>query len=913
MYLCFVTKNEKMLRAVYDFTLYEVMSVTGKKSIQTIKKIEEILKDLNVKTNIDTAYRQCLDRAVNGSNIINEDEVAKFWITLTDKVLLANTSSFNVFLKKSKLFNDIVSELLADRGLYGDLAEDAKENALNQFSNSFDIQYFNDKEHTTSLKMVRSFFDIQQNIKSEVRTLGGTLLKGEDGEYFDVAIDTIEVESSQSKFLFKDSKFYVENMTKLQLGSNILFQSSGGSRSNLEESFSSIANRFKREDLKMLALKVASTIPQAKNINFILPKEAEEPLVYLKKNDSTAVNNWRGHLSFKYGESINGYHKRGIGHQDTHNKIMKRGNSILDVCLRILRGKHQGVINLYYEVSRTLEKELEVHLGPDEVVAILEGIVATNSIQKVLYENSLTMGSFPCVELRQSTWNRFSNLYELMNFTKVHEIRTVNEKLNIPTSDLNGQELEIIKIISATNTRSDHDEYVKNILDKNLKDPPKRLPNSALLRGFKLSTIDNTTKKVIERSKELLKFNTVQTIGIEKSLCNMTVYVFLMLRAFLMLDKDTLEFKDDLKIVSPPYKGYQDNIRMKMLMCLKELKRVLQGTPVLSTLENNFMEFDNVIFCGGIPDYNLMLDKAKVILDYNFAILENMDKNASSLGEVPLMEMKSKFKNKNILVNAINILLYFKLNEVKHKLKRSLDNINIKIDECIESKKSFPDPLILFNDLISKGFLEEKMKRGIERYCEDTAFELTLDIEKSTEASFFDYVNISVRFVSDKNKNLMSDITDTLKLIESHIVSNKFVYLEKNFKMLKDVNQESNLQRITREFDKDMYQGTNSNLDRFLKVNQVEWDKLLTYLELHVINSTSCIIGTPERGPLYVTSEELENANSGANIVLGKADKVDTYVCSIYGTMMCVSSEGYMIQQMTVPELKYLMTKLGGI
>jgi len=324
----------------------------------------------------------------------------------------------------------VENELKHKHGLYGEYLEKQTISKIADVVTKLDLSKWDYKKYPSVWGLIVPAFGFnikhkdekEDNLQSDIAT------NKEEGKDFTVNIREVHNTKGSLQDLYHCDKFYSKTMEDVYWASKQLFTDDSRGRSNLDILYFSIFNKMMLEDAKEVEKSIIHLFPRLG-----IDVKARHPIKYeYKKNGG---QKW-GHLPHIDKE----YKTQEPGNESIINTIMEDGNRVLSSINKIMssdRLMKQNISVYFAQVcgelldnftigvdtngNRIIENSLRNKLNPRSIQYLIKGIHSASKVKEVIEESGRRFMCFPAVELRQKTWNRFSNYHELMTYHHIHE------------------------------------------------------------------------------------------------------------------------------------------------------------------------------------------------------------------------------------------------------------------------------------------------------------------------------------------------------------------------------------------------------------------------------------------------------------------------------------------------------------
>lgn len=385
-------------KVMCDLAMYEL-----DKNIKVdIKKEKEALAN--------TLIQDLGDDIVGSYTSVLEPDVANMFMEIYKGFLTTfDLHGFNQVLISSTLLEDqVVRHLKSSRGLFGATLDNAVRKHVEYVANNFKVSEWDVNEHPNPFGLL-NFAIKRWTVKGDYRTdkffsnLQVNIVTNSDGD--SEIMDSVVVEDNDTSDLF-NTELYVELMTSIQQGSSVLFELAR--TSTLKEMLYSTINFYQKLEIDMI--KDDLQVGDKK----IIVDEAS--LIPYKSKKMIGFS--EGHLP----HMISSYTQSGIGNESSCNETFKSGYVILEALESSLNNidLNNSVTFIVSDVVGRWDKSILQRFNQVEISSVIAAVLNTRRLKEILSSNGYNILQFPSIELRQKTWSRFNNLYELLNFYRTH-------------------------------------------------------------------------------------------------------------------------------------------------------------------------------------------------------------------------------------------------------------------------------------------------------------------------------------------------------------------------------------------------------------------------------------------------------------------------------------------------------------
>lgn len=372
-------------------------------------------------------------------------------------IVTLDINGFNQVLMSSSLLTDDVYRFLKkSRGLFGPTLDNAVRKQVEYVANNFKFAEWDVNSHPNCFGLLHSAVTLWTS-KGDYKTdkffsnLQTNIVSNNEGGIF--VNDGVEVSHNDTSDLYNPD-LYVELMSSIYGGSAELFKLAGSS--TLKELLYSTVNYYQEQELRVILESMPAGSPE-----IIVDQYSLIPYKN-KKNLSFS----EGHLP----HIISGYSSSGIGNENSCNdtyvsglerlKVIDSGLNNIDFSL--------PVTFIVSKITKNWTMSMYGDLSQVGVANIIAAILNTRRLKDILAKASYSLLQFPTIELRQDTWQRFSNLYELLNFYRTHT--QLDRKLIADEFEIGGQSeipnsaITVANIVSSKNVSgSDNvDRYIED-------------------------------------------------------------------------------------------------------------------------------------------------------------------------------------------------------------------------------------------------------------------------------------------------------------------------------------------------------------------------------------------------------------------------------------------------------------------
>lgn len=697
----------ELKRMCLDIALYEYFKISTSNPDTCIANVHKIFENDTIGT--EQSYLDCVKYFIKNSALFNKIETE-----YKNNCARMQLKGERNFYKESSIFYDLAEVEMKKRNLFGNRLDEAIKNAATQYSNDFDASKWGGVG--TPLSSLKRLVNISKRIynSTEEKDIISDISIGEEDKLYSKSILELEDKlSSNSNLvnLFEDRDFYVESMQNIYRASNILFGTRSNLSSNLSSLYCSIMNCLQTEEVSDLIAEISKTTEVNEKNMGVLTTDKWLGLPYKKREFNSSrdeVPVWEGHLPYV---SIR-YAKESLGNADMANKCVRLGLTIFkNLRNAYIRVNNNDAIDLaisvtneikrllLLETEETLEyRKLTDMLNKHNIKDLILGVNSAYLIKFVLKSVGKSLITFSCVEIRQNTWNRFSNLKELMQYYKVHE--TLSGEVNAQEYLLNLVSNVSIEDIVKTGYSKIEDEYLANILNSKisgiLRIGYEESSNTLNISDRQLSII-NLLKMYINRFE-----NKVDNKGWKIFYSIISDLVFTMINIFLI----TNDILDDLSLNLHSSCVRSLDVRFKPLLQkqkrhLDDIIRIITPEykmPLLLRIKEMSLSLSSCFNSDG--ELTSIAKSTDLILQY----LEELD---YSIRQDKILGSSYERLNdpyKSLIYNCVNAIMYIGLDEIREDLfNHCITNLKASYD-FIKKRKPIDDALIIFLPLFDKNY-----------------------------------------------------------------------------------------------------------------------------------------------------------------------------------------------------------------
>lgn len=389
-----------MCKVMCDLTMYELCKELKS---DEVSKVKDSLANTFLGEFGNNIVEEYMSR-------LSEDVRDKFKTVYDSFATTLELHGFNHVLISSRLLEDqVFHHIKNSRRLFGPTLDNAVRKQIEYVANNFKVGEWDVSEHPNVFGLLHSAVTMwtdKSDFKSDkfFSNLQINIVKDSEGNSF--ISDSRLTEDSDTSELFS-SEVYVEIMSSIYRGSAELFKLANSS--TLKELLYSTINFYQDQELKIML----ESTPKG----CIKIEVDQSSLVPYKSKKNLDFN--EGHLP----HILKGYSNSGIGNESSYNTTFGRGLEILKSVDSLINNidLDDSITFMVNSITKNWSEETYGSIGQIGVSNIIAAILDTRRLKDILSRNHYSLLQFPTIELRQNTWNRFTNFYELINYYRTHE------------------------------------------------------------------------------------------------------------------------------------------------------------------------------------------------------------------------------------------------------------------------------------------------------------------------------------------------------------------------------------------------------------------------------------------------------------------------------------------------------------
>lgn len=808
MNLLTVNISDKGKRMLLDIAVYQYLKKDDSRSSDIINKINDIYGkeylDLNGSIGKLNDFLSDSKYFATASNVFDNYEKL---------INEASIYGMSYIYSTSEVLNDLVNRKVKKLELFGNTEHVAIQSMIAKNSHDFSVENFD--WEGTPLKLlangVEHFSNTTGYIDNEDSvTTYSDLLVGNEGKKFfasELEVERVSHSDTLSASLMFDSEFYITIMGNIYEASRILFSDASNGKANLRELSSCILNYFQVEDTKMLQVEMLENTD--KSLESLLNIDSELGQPYKKRviRNAIPINVWDGRLSYRDPS----YRAVNVGHEDNANFIYDVGMRVVERAVKLYpSGKSKNYLESIYALRDYISTELPKCISVDidtqrantryrrleqfskysTLLSIFRGIDSAIKLREILRKNGMSYAVFPCVEVRQNTWDNFSCLSELLNYFNIKEV-------NIPL-DLNNLSQKYFESLSTNYSIKDMvvskynstvSQKIEDALNSNLnlvarptkcesKVSVKLTANfrkyADIFKEYK-NTLENTEGITLVDKREIINYYN-KIVGIIFNISNLfSLYTKRTERDYLDLSDINFgssidkNYEDAFNIAKKNLENYRTDLLSKNISNLPTLQYLLEVlTELLKNLSNSSLDINTFNVAEKLEEYLVnshnRLAKDKILSNIYHANLPNLN-NIQCL-----------------LHNVLNFLLYLDLSQKSKELLKNVNDFKEHLDFIYNSKeyekilKQDDKMDYLFKFFSKESFRSFVLKGNIEAYL--WAFSRALT-KKFAMPNFMEKLWYqSVQPIWECNSGLYNMMISILKEIKSLIIEDELNFIE---------------------------------------------------------------------------------------------------------------------------------------
>ncbi len=380
-------------------------------------------------------------------------------------------------------------EFKNNKKFYGKALEDAVAIQTDYVARYFKLEGWDAETYANCQNLLRSIIGtwVDRQAVTTQRELGTTTsniinVTDRSGIEGQIIGESAEVNTADHLKDLTDPKIYVDIINDISKGTNVLMKRN--SSTAIEGEMYSILNYFYELEQRSFCIKMKSKYKflDKRDFNF----DANDVTPHTYKANGSLMEGHKVTIRPEYADS-------GIGNVDGCNKRVKSGKvelilyiEALDRVKSKLKPNDRVVASfIVNDIRQYLYSKGVATRGFVEVSQIVGAILACERLKVILKRNGYSLLQFPIIEVREGTWSRFSCLYELLHYYRIHFRLQELQSLNIIDAEYANSRhspvsiIDVVKRLSDTN-KSSYEEYLENNFSDVRLDNRRNLSSSAI-------------------------------------------------------------------------------------------------------------------------------------------------------------------------------------------------------------------------------------------------------------------------------------------------------------------------------------------------------------------------------------------------------------------------------------------------
>ena len=537
----------------------------------------------------------------------------------------------------------------------------------------------------------------------EIENLHVSMTDTENGDSYDmnsVSADEFDAIKEKETSQYKSRSFYVAAMKSITRADDILFKQKA-QRSSVDHRHSSIMNYLGNMEWENFSQTLAHR--KIKVVESFWDERYTAP----ETKPTASVG----------------------GHAGAKQDLANEGNFIINLLLQLIESisricdlKTEYVIFVAIAYRNFCQIKQGVHpnikvvfpndikysassnmLDPTEFKVVFDGVIAAQCVREVLTRNGHSLLAFPCIALRLDTWNKKSNLKELVEYTDVnHEMLSYTSKENsdIVEVEIAKTTIDVVKLCTKQEEKFSSSEMLsEEFINTRIggftklqlltgvklkpKAPPSSLENLKLLNKvihsaiINLEAIDTSPTAEKTMSDEERDYETYMFLGFIDNLIsneqkyadfNFSINVFMILTKFILdvcqVSSRTFDVSSIEYIKAFDTKRVKANFSNNLYLAIEDL---INSSKIISEQKGALERMHNLI-----NDPEAFLQCATEVYKSLFDVWSKMFEDYPDL----IMYQDMYSISENTLRVFINLRLFLCLNSYKNSYVNYLNYID---------------------------------------------------------------------------------------------------------------------------------------------------------------------------------------------------------------------------------------------